>query len=152
MLKNNAEKLTDKVFMRLFVTSLLCIFACAVCIVSVSFALYTDTLETNSVVIKSASYDVTVSSENTGTLQKNEDGLYECEADVEYTVTLLATGTADKGYAVVTLSPVEIYYSTVLAPGETVSFKIKRSENYTFGVRGHWGEYNGSTFADGENL
>ena len=159
MEQSNNEKLTDKAFMRTFICSVLTILVCMVAIVSTSFAFFTDSLDSEKNVIKTATYSVAVHSADAenNELTPNENGKYSCEANKTYTVTLTATGEASKGYAVVfveiTGKNSDIYYSSVLKHGDTVSFNITRTENFDFYVRGIWGEYDGSDyFNDGDTI
>lgn len=146
-------RLTDKKFMRLFFTSILCIVMCGVSLVTASFALFTNTLETKQMTLKAATYDVIVTEIDGDELEIDAfTGDYKCEAGKVYAVTLVATGTASEGYAIVTLSPTEIYYSEPLKPGDSTTFTITRDEDFQFNVRGHWGKTNCQAFENNEAI
>lgn len=153
MKQPNVAPLTDKLFMRMFITSILIIVLCMVGIAVTSFALFADTLENNGNYIKTAVYDVSVTDVEAedGEISA-KDGRYSCVAGKTYTVTLTAEGDAENGYAIVILSPTEIYYSDIIAPGETLTFTVTRDTDFSFSVRGHWGRYEEFSIKNGDSI
>jgi len=84
--------------------------------------------------ISSASYEISVSSDNT-TLA---DGVYTCNAD-ECLFTLSATGTATTGYAKITIGE-DVYYTKQIASGESFVINFKNAKDKTVSVETFWGK------------
>ena len=114
MKKQNNEKLSDKAFARLVLTSILGILVCIICLCSTTYAWFTASVQVNNNTLKAAdacliSVSVykdgaegalaTVNTENSATL--------ECEGT--YTVTLTLSKESASGYLVLTVDGQEYY-------------------------------------------
>ena len=104
----SGEKLTDKVFSRFFLTSLLALLVALGALASTTYAWYTNSISGSST-LTAAFYDISVSLEGAGTaVTAQEDGSYHLTAGESYTVTLKRSShaTAEKGYSEIVLSAV----------------------------------------------
>ena len=106
------EKLTDKAFSRLVLTSILGILVCIICLCSTTYAWFSGEKKSEQNTINSGKFDLTVSVTKVGdttvidpTNPGADDGVWEYDLPAgKYTVTLKATAeTTVKGHCVVTI-------------------------------------------------
>ena len=161
MKKQNNEKLSDKAFARLVLTSILGILVCIICLCSTTYAWFTGSVQVNNNTLKAAdacliSVSVykdgaegalaTVNTENSATL--------ECEGT--YTVTLTLSKESASGYLIITANGQD-YYSDYLQRNDntdqtlTFTLNVKAAKTVTFTAR--WGIYSGECHVkNGETL
>ena len=122
------EKVTEKIFLRAMISSVLGIILCTVCLAGMTWAWFSDSVTSHSSNITSASFSVKVTvnkgTDNTEILLT--DGEYILEQSSEkYKVTLKATGTASTVYCKVNIN--EVIYTVQLNPNsnnDTFIFEI----------------------------
>ena len=102
------EKVTEKIFLRAMISSVLGIILCTVCLAGMTWAWFSDSVTSHSSNITSASFSVNV------TVKKGIDnteipltnGKYELGSNEKYKVTLKATGSASTVYCKVNINGV----------------------------------------------
>ena len=122
------EKVTEKIFLRAMISSVLGIILCTVCLAGMTWAWFSDSVTSHSSNITSASFSVKVTVnkgiDNTEILLT--DGKYKLEQSSEkYKVTLKATGSASTVYCKVNIN--EVIYTAQLNPNsnnDTFIFEI----------------------------
>ena len=122
------EKVTEKIFLRAMISSVLGIILCTVCLAGMTWAWFSDSVTSHSSNITSASFSVKVTVnkgiDNTEILLT--DGKYKLEQSSEkYKVTLKATGSASTVYCKVNIN--EVIYTVQLNPNsnnDTFIFEI----------------------------
>lgn len=101
----NTDKLTDKAFSRMMLTSVLGILVCLVCLCSATWAWFTADVSNNSNTIGTGQFDLEVSV-NDVRLERSSDraNVYTFKKAGSYTVTLKMTEdtTVTKGYCIIT--------------------------------------------------
>ena len=151
MKKQNNEKLSDKAFARLVLTSILGILVCIICLCSTTYAWFTGSVQVNNNTLKAAdacliSVSVykdgaegalaTVNTENSATL--------ECEGT--YTVTLTLSKESASGYLIITANGQD-YYSDYLQRNDendqTLTFTLNVATVQTVTFTARWGIYSG---------
>ena len=120
------EKVTEKIFLRAMISSVLGIILCTVCLAGMTWAWFSDSVTSHSSNITSASFSVKV------TVNKGIDNTeipltgYMLEQSSEkYKVTLKATGSASTVYCKVNIN--EVIYTVQLNPNsnnDTFIFEI----------------------------
>ena len=122
------EKVTEKIFLRAMISSVLGIILCTVCLAGMTWAWFSDSVTSHSSNITSASFSVkvTVNKGIDNTEIPLTDGKYKLEQNSEkYKVTLKATGTASTVYCKVNTN--EVIYTARLNPNsnnDTFIFEI----------------------------
>ena len=122
------EKVTEKIFLRAMISSVLGIILCTVCLAGMTWAWFSDSVTSHSSNITSASFSVkvTVNKGTDNTEIHLTDGEYILEQSSEkYKVTLKATGTASTVYCTVNIN--EVIYTVQLNPNsnnDTFIFEI----------------------------
>ena len=103
------EKVTEKIFLRAMISSVLGIILCTVCLAGMTWAWFSDSVTSHSSNITSASFSVkvTVNKGTDNTEIPLTDGKYKLEQSSEkYKVTLKATGSASTVYCKVNINGV----------------------------------------------
>ena len=103
------EKVTEKIFLRAMISSVLGIILCTVCLAGMTWAWFSDSVTSRSSTITSAkcSVEVTVNKVTGNTkIEPSTDGKYELHKDEKYNVTLKATGNASTVYCKVNINGV----------------------------------------------
>ena len=122
------EKVTEKIFLRAMISSVLGIILCTVCLAGMTWAWFSDSVTNRSSTITSANFsvEVTVNKGTDNTEILLTDGEYILEQSSEkYKVTLKATGTASTVYCKVNIN--EVIYTVQLNPNsnnDTFIFEI----------------------------
>ena len=117
------EKVTEKIFLRAMISSVLGIILCTVCLAGMTWAWFSDSVTSHSSNITSASFSVKVTvNKGTGNTEiPLTDGKYILEQRSEkYKVTLEATGTASTVYCKVNIN--EVIYTVQLNPNSTLLY------------------------------
>lgn len=118
---------------------------CCFCLVGGTYAWYSASIATPTQTLQSANYDITVKITDSGSVAvtPESDGGYSLNADISYTVTLTATGTATTGYCKITVGDTESYTGQI-KQGATVEFTLTPAANGTYFFKAVWGTYAGN--------
>ena len=110
------EKVTEKIFLRAMISSVLGIILCTVCLAGMTWAWFSDSVTSHSSNITSASFSVEVTvKKGTGNTEiPLTNGKYELGSNEKYKVTLKATGSASTVYCKVNIN--EVIYTARLNP------------------------------------
>ena len=144
---NKPEKLTDKAFSRLVVTSIIGILFCIVCLCSTTYAWFADNAPSQSNEIKIAEdclLEVVVTKDGEA-IADIEDGV-ELQAGESYVVTLTLPADTASGYCVMLAANRVNYYSDYILrhngpDDQTLSFELMVEETQTVVFTPHWGIY-----------
>ena len=162
MEQQNNEKLSDKAFARLVLTSILGILVCIICLCSTTYAWFTGSVQVDSNTLKAADaclLSVSVYKDGAegslATVDTVNAATLECEEGT-YTVTLTLPKESASGYLVLTVDGQE-YYSDYLQRNDntdqtlTFTLNVKAAKTVTFTAR--WGIYSGDCHVkNGETL
>lgn len=103
--------------------------------------------------IESAEYEIQVSIKANGTdVSPDADGKYELSANTAYSVTLTATGNAEKGYCVVSNGSVSWNTQQILPGGESMTFTLIPEKNTAYTFKANWGTIEGAAISDGGTI
>ena len=141
------EKVSDKSFSRILLSSIFGAFICVFCLSGLTWAWFTSSVSSNANTISAAKFDVviTVKHSNNTEVTPNIDGSYSLENGT-YSVTVKATGDASTGYCKIVLNEQE-YHSIQLFPAggegkrQDVSFTVTASSACTLTIVPKWGSY-----------
>lgn len=142
------DKLTDKAFSRLVVTSIIGIFMCIVCLCSTTFAWFKDDAPSEGNRIQMADeclLAVTVSKDGTP-IEGIENGV-ALEAGV-YDVTLSLPGNTASGYCLITAGGVNYHTDYIVRHTEDmkeISFKLVVDTAQTVVFTPRWGIFTGES-------
>lgn len=126
-------------------TGILCAVVCVAAVTGVSWAWFSNTVSTKEQNLSVATYEVKTSVQTVSDKQNVEpaDGSYALGAKTAYEVTLMPMGTAQKGYAVVTLSSEDEKTSSQIIDLSEVSgpitFTLYPSTSVSLQVAPQWG-------------
>lgn len=147
---NKNDKLTEKAFFNLILTSVLGILICMTCLVSTTWAWFSDDITSSENTIKAANFDLSFSVSQNDTKIEPTDTDENTYSLLEgtYSVTVQQT-TADSttGYCIITTSNGGGYYLNVTSPSPiTFDFNIptESSTEITVTFTPHWGKYSAS--------
>ena len=142
------EKVSDKSFSRILLSSIFGAFICVFCLSGLTWAWFTSSVSSNANTISAAKFDVVITVKNNDSnteVTPNIDGSYSLEND-EFSVTVKATGDASTGYCKIVLNEQE-YHSIQLFPAggegkrQDVSFTVTASSACTLTIVPQWGSY-----------
>lgn len=144
---NKPDKLTDKAFSRLLVTSILGILVCVACLCSGTWAWFTASVAGSDNEIKMADNCLlTVTVAASGEALENIESGVELVTGVTYTVTLSLPANTGSGYCLIKTTN-DTYYTDYIARHEgetvTVSFDLTVGETQTVTFTPRWGIYAG---------
>ena len=153
------EKLSDKAFARIALTSILGILVCIICLCSTTYAWFTGSVQVDNNTFKAADaclLSVSVYKDGTEVAIIDTDNSATLECEGMYTVTLTLPKESASGYLVLTVDGQE-YYSDYLQRNDdtdqtlTFTLNVKAAKNVTFTAR--WGIYSGDCHVkNGETL
>lgn len=159
MEQQNNEKLSDKAFARLALTSILGILVCIICLCSTTYAWFTGSVQVNNNTLKAADaclISVSVYKDGTEETIIDTDHSVTLECEGTYTVTLTLPKESASGYLILTISG-QVYYSDYLQRNDerdqtlTFTLNITTAKSVTFTA--HWGIYsNDCHVKNGETL
>ena len=151
------EKVSDKSFSRILLSSIFGAFICVFCLAGLTWAWFTSSVSSNANTISAAKFDVEIIvKDNSGTeVTPNSDGSYSLEnssslESVNYSVTVKATGDASTGYCKIVLNG-QVYHSIQLFPAgvegkpQTVSFTVTALGDCKLTITPQWGSYSGDS-------
>lgn len=162
MKKQNNEKLSDKAFARLVLTSILGILVCIICLCSTTYAWFTGSVQVNNNTLKAADAClISVSVYKDGaegalaTVDTVNAAMLECEEGT-YTVTLTLPKESASGYLIITANGQD-YYSDYLQRNDendqTLTFTLNVATVQTVTFTARWGIYSGEcSVNNGETL
>ena len=138
MKKQNNEKLSDKAFARLALTSILGILVCIICLCSTTYAWFTGSVQVDNNTFKAAdecllSVSVYKDGAEEALATVNTENPVTLECDGTFSVTLTLPKESASGYLVVTLDGQE-YYSDYLQRNDdtdgalTFTLNVKRQK------------------------
>ncbi len=133
---NNTDKLTDKAFSRLMLTSVLGILVCIMCLCSATWAWFSADTSADGNKVSSGQFDLTVSvtdaSSEVTTLTENAVGktVYTFDSIGVYTVTLKMTDdtTVTKGFCTLDVGNDTYYTASINAETDPFTFTIDIKE------------------------
>ena len=144
--KKSTEKIADKAFSHLMISSFLAIFVCIVCLCSSTFAWFYDSAP--SVGNKLQTMEeclLTVTLKNDGTALDDIVNGVELEAEKVYEVTLALPGGSAPGYCIIKTDSGEYYTPYIAhhnnAEAEVVSFELTVGTTQTVKFITRWGIY-----------
>ena len=145
--KKHPDKLTDKAFLRLAVTSVLAILFCIICLCSTTFAWFSDSAPSAGNEIKTANdckLEVTVVNKNSGEALQNIENGVELVKGESYEVTLSLPGNTASGYCVIKTADGAEYYTDYILRHEGAtpveySFILSVEETQTVSFTPRWG-------------
>lgn len=123
------NKISDKVFHRVILTSVFGMLMCAICLAGLTWAWFSDSTSGTAEALNTSKFGIDAEITVAGTegssapIYADDDGVYSLDGGKTYTVNLTATGDASTGYCVVTLNGVD-YYTTQMVPGSYLTFTI----------------------------
>ncbi len=151
MEQQNNEKLSDKAFARLALTSILSILVCIICLCSTTYAWFTGSVQVGGNKVKAAdacllSVSVYKDGAEEALATVNTENAVTLECEGTYTVMLALPKESSSGYLVLTVGGQE-YYSDYLQRNDntdqtlTFTLNVKAAKTVTFTAR--WGIYSG---------
>ena len=145
--ENKEEKITDKAFNRVLVTSILGILMCMVFLCSSTWAWFKDDVTNNKNVIESASYSIVSIVKLDGTTEEiteTEKNTYALTAGT-YAVTLNKDGDAKYGYIVISTDKNHKLYTETMDDVKTsFTYILEISEETIVNFKPHLGLYSGT--------
>lgn len=159
MEKQNNEKLSDKAFSRLALTSILSILICITCLCSTTYAWFTGSVQSGDNKIQTADaclLSVSVYKDGTEKAIIDTENAATLDCEGTYTVTLTLPKESASGYLVLTVNG-QKYYSDYLQGNDdieqtlTFTLNVLAARSVTFTAR--WGIYSGECHVkNGETL
>lgn len=141
LFKNSSSKRSDGLF-HMLAPSFLGIIISAVCLCSATLAWFTSSNTSKVSSITAATYTVSVEIENKDeniSITEADTGVYTADlTSGEYTVKITAGGTADTGFAVITLGKEKMYTSQI-PPEKTFTFTVLCDKEQTLTIEARWG-------------
>ena len=158
MEQQNNEKLSDKAFARIALTSILGILVCIICLCSTTYAWFTGSVQVDNNTFKAADaclLSVSVYKDGTEKAIIDTENATTLECEGTYTVTLTLPKESASGYLVLTVDGQE-YYSDYLQRNEndqTMTFTLNVNAAKTVNFTARWGIYSGDCHVkNGETL
>ncbi len=163
-------KLSEKVFIRRIVVGVISIVLCLSAMGFSAYAYFTSSVTSGTSTLTAATYstEIIVTKASEGSTEESAEALaptvsgmtqvYGLEADTKYTVTIKATGNAEKGYCKIVVDATSdkydgIYYTVPLVPsGDALTFTIQCYENVAVEFITNWGSYSGYSAISAENI
>jgi hypothetical protein len=157
---NTTEKLTDKAFSRLLITSVVAILAGVVCLCSTTFAWFTDSVPSSNNQINTAAdclLSVVVTKDGVEIATVDNEADVELEKGVEYLVTLSLPADTASGYCLIETGDATYRSEYILRHEDdvahTLQFTFKVDSAQTVKLVTRWGIFNDDPdVADGKTL
>ena len=137
----------DKAFLQSFTVSILCILICIVALCSATWAWFSGTVSSDENIIQTANCTLTITAtDSTESVLLQDGGEFLFLANVPYTVTISAEGTARSAYAIFA-TETSNYYTESVNPSanDTIEFALLFSKDTSITVRHRWGIPNRET-------
>ena len=142
----NENKITDKAFFRLMLTSILGILLCIACLCSTTYAWFTqDITHGGNTIQASGECLLTISLDDGTTVLDDVEGTVELEGGKTYLATLTLPKDSPSGYVKITAAD-KVYLSPFIARHNgdvpvSLSFNISVAETQSVKFETHWGIY-----------
>jgi hypothetical protein len=148
--KQTNEKLTDKAFLRLIITSAIGILICLVCLCSTTWAWFSSDVTFEDNQIKTAEQCLlTVSVKDTSTELTDIENGVELQEGVTYEVTLTLPKDSASGYCLMVVGENKYYSDYIVRHDEdtpkTVNFTLPVGQTQTVKFITRWGVYAGES-------
>lgn len=160
-MRNQTERITDKVFMQSIVTSFIAIVLCIVVLCSASWAWFNDGSASSSNQIRSGNCTVSVVISADGTEianLTNETQTVTFQSGKTYQIQITSTGTASSSYCKLKVGDTTYYTEQIstAAPKNTCAFTLSFTQNTEAELATGWGTAarenrdfsNGKTYVD----
>lgn len=144
MKKENTDKLTDKAFLRLIITSFLAIILCLVCLCSTTWAWFADDVTSTKNPLKSGRCLLTITVADNGTVVKDANTeTVTLQQGITYSVTLSLPKDSASGYCIIQ-TDTNKYYSEYLTTHtneepKVLSFFVTVQEEKEVSFKTRWG-------------
>ena len=152
-LNNKNEKLTDKAFIRLAVTSFLAVLLCITCLCGASWAWFTGSISSGNNEIKTSNCELTVivnddTATELATVTLDSEATLHLSAG-NYTVVMTLPEGSASGYSLITVNGMKYYTEALIGDAEageqTLEFNLTLESERDVTVTAHWGIYSGTT-------
>ena len=159
------EKVSDKAFLRIMLSSIFGILICGICLAGLTWAWFTSSISSTANTITAAKFTVNISviekETNTPLTPTEENGayIYALDTGKTYTVTVKASGSATTGYCKVELklsdNNIKTYRTIQLYPAggqgkpQSVDFTVNAQQGLKLTIIPQWGTFGTTT---GESL
>lgn len=161
-----SDKLTDKAFSRLMLTSVLGILLCIACLCSATWAWFSTDVSSDQNTLSAGNFDLVVSVQELDSappvsVDGSADGAYFCSLNggrYSVSISISQDTTVTKGYCIITVNGVP-YKTAPLVAGETdtISFTLDVSDaqigvffDPSWGLPAHYDVENGGTLVIGQ--
>ena len=147
------EKVSDKAFSRIMLSSVFGILLCGICLAGLTWAWFSSTVTSTANTITAAKFTVDISVIEEGATTPlsptEENGGYKyvgLTADKKYTVTVTASGTVSTGYCTVKLGSAT-YHTIQLYPAggegkpQSVDFTVDAAQDLVLTITPQWGTF-----------
>lgn len=149
------EKVSDKAFLRMMLSSVFGILFCGICLAGLTWAWFTSSISSTANTITAAKFTVGISVIQEGSAtplsptEENGKYTYSLSAGTKYAVTITASGDAEKygGYCSVTYLRETPYHTVQLYPGSnedkihSATFTVSASDSSSLIIVPQWGTY-----------
>lgn len=136
------EKVSDKAFLRIMLSSVFGILLCGICLAGLTWAWFTSSISSTANTITAADFSVQISINGSEAL--SDSGVYNLSGNS--TVTVKAVGSATTGYCTVKLGS-NTYHTIQLYPAggegkpQSVEFTVSGEEGLKLTITPQWGTF-----------
>ena len=153
----NAIKNNDNNIYHLFLTSIIGISFCFICLCGTTYAWFTSTVSTNINTVKSATYSVTVTEpQSSDDIKIEKDGnntklTFNNTGTYNITITPDQNNNVSKGYCIVNYKDTNYYTENLIS--NSFTFIVNATENDVLTITPNWGTYpSTSEIKDASNI
>lgn len=142
------EKIQDRLFSRLMLTSVMGILICIICLSGLTWAWFRQDsgCQIDPITVTKFSVNATVEEVTTrAAVTPDAYGVYTLVSGKNYSVTLQAEGDATTGYCVITINGTQ-YHTTQMTPGDSLSFTVDcttATSAASMSIKPNWMTYSG---------
>lgn len=141
------EKVSDKAFLRIMLSSVFGILLCGICLAGLTWAWFTSSISSTANTITAADFSVGVEFKQDESVIEPviENESYKLNSGT-YTVTVTASGTATTGYCTVkfgsnTYHTIQLYPAGEDGKPQSVEFTVKVSDGSLLTITPQWGTF-----------
>jgi len=151
-LNNKTEKLTDKAFIRLVITSFLAVVLCVTCLCGASWAWFSGSTTSTGNEITTAICELKIfvndgSSTELAAVTVDSEAILSLDAG-NYTVVMTLPQDSASGYSVITVDGISYYSEALISSSDpveqTLTFNLTLESEHSVKVAAHWGIYSGT--------
>ena len=148
---SNDDKLTEKAFMQSIAVSVFGILLCIIALTTATWAWFSDSVSSASNSIQSAYCDVSVSVTTGDGPVTADNGIYSFNPEIDYIITITATGTAKNAYCILKINGTDYYTENIPTPETNFTFTLRFRQETKVQVIPRWGTtvQEEKIFADG---